>query len=355
MKKGICRIERSSTLSLFLLILFAVSTGTVLAEGSTPPPDPGAGSGQDGSIATTALWVMNAPQVFAFSNAGMNYTLNWSSLDFITTNTLANGQVQFLGAGSPGEGFMFMAQEGKNTPEGGELPQNSCGDAWVTPGLISLVAYKDAPANAVVVSQDPSHYGVDMTWKVHLFPTTFNYEVWEQVPYSDDNPGDKSCKHENAECKINESNKVCCGGLICVPFNESSGNGKCRVDVNALPWGCTVKTINYPEEVVVVNPAAVLTTTSRNWIIGPLALAYPGSYLKHPAWGFQAGETCIWEGDVCVWIHHEAQVPTSDPGIYDLSVTGLTSGTAISPPRTFSLVGGQFGVYLFDNSMTISQ
>lgn len=36
------------------------------------------------------------------------------------------------------------------------------------------------------------------------------------------------CKHENAECTINSSEKPCCPGLVCVPFNEQSGNGKCR-------------------------------------------------------------------------------------------------------------------------------
>ena len=36
------------------------------------------------------------------------------------------------------------------------------------------------------------------------------------------------CKHENAECTINSSDKPCCPGLVCVPFNDQSGNGKCR-------------------------------------------------------------------------------------------------------------------------------
>ncbi len=36
------------------------------------------------------------------------------------------------------------------------------------------------------------------------------------------------CKAENAECNINSSHKQCCGDLVCVPFNEESGNGKCK-------------------------------------------------------------------------------------------------------------------------------
>ena len=38
-----------------------------------------------------------------------------------------------------------------------------------------------------------------------------------------------SCKHENAECSINESGSNCCTGLVCVPFNEQSGNYKCQL------------------------------------------------------------------------------------------------------------------------------
>lgn len=38
------------------------------------------------------------------------------------------------------------------------------------------------------------------------------------------------CKSVNAECSINESGKSCCAGLSCVPFNSTSGNGKCQYD-----------------------------------------------------------------------------------------------------------------------------
>ncbi len=39
---------------------------------------------------------------------------------------------------------------------------------------------------------------------------------------------DDDCKHENAECTVNESDKPCCPGLTCVPYNPSSENGKCE-------------------------------------------------------------------------------------------------------------------------------
>lgn len=37
------------------------------------------------------------------------------------------------------------------------------------------------------------------------------------------------CRQKNAECAINESGDNCCKGLVCVPFNIHSGNGKCHV------------------------------------------------------------------------------------------------------------------------------
>jgi hypothetical protein len=35
------------------------------------------------------------------------------------------------------------------------------------------------------------------------------------------------CKVLNAECSVNDSNHPCCSGLVCQPFNQHSGNGKC--------------------------------------------------------------------------------------------------------------------------------
>jgi prepilin-type N-terminal cleavage/methylation domain-containing protein len=37
-----------------------------------------------------------------------------------------------------------------------------------------------------------------------------------------------SCQTENAECLINSSAKKCCTGLLCIPYNPSSENGKCQ-------------------------------------------------------------------------------------------------------------------------------
>ena len=43
------------------------------------------------------------------------------------------------------------------------------------------------------------------------------------------------CKHKNAECEINNSEKTCCAGLTCVPFNDQSGNYKCELAGSSSP------------------------------------------------------------------------------------------------------------------------
>jgi cysteine-rich repeat protein len=43
------------------------------------------------------------------------------------------------------------------------------------------------------------------------------------------------CKHENAECNINSSEKECCAGLVCTLFNPTSGNAKCQIEITPTP------------------------------------------------------------------------------------------------------------------------
>lgn len=50
------------------------------------------------------------------------------------------------------------------------------------------------------------------------------------------------CKHENAECSVNDSNHPCCSGLSCVPFNTHSGNGKCQTVPTLTPTPTTKPT-----------------------------------------------------------------------------------------------------------------
>ena len=55
----------------------------------------------------------------------------------------------------------------------------------------------------------------------------------------------KSCKGENAECKVNASEKECCENLYCKPFNPTSENGKC--DWIVQPTATPVPPTNTPK------------------------------------------------------------------------------------------------------------
>jgi hypothetical protein len=328
-----------------MLFVLLIPSSVVLAE-DDPPPDPGAGSGQDALIGDGVIWTVSYYDLYYFTDTELNIAFDWNSFFTLFSEYPGLNTVSFFGTDTTtldGSGNVYV-----NYVAGTD--ETECNAAWITPGAITLTATKDFPDHAVVVGQDPLNTGVDLTWILHINPTVFNYEAWVKIPPAIIKvPG---CKGLQAECAKNQSGKPCCGGLECVPYNPSSGNGKCQIDWDLATWECVVKSINYPEDIAEASPSAVLTQPSRTWVLGELAMAYPGAYLKHPVWGFHPGHTCTWAGDVCVWTHTEGEVQVADPGYYDLRVSGMTAGTAISPPRTFSLVGGQFGVYLIDFSMT---
>ena len=94
---------------------------------------------------------------------------------------------------------------------------------------------------------------------------------------------------------------------------------------------------------------ARLSLDSRAWITGELASAYPGAGLIHPDWGIEGLTECGWAGDTCV-ITFTGTLATADPGWYDITLTGSTSGTLATPPRSFDDVGGTFGVFMLDNT-----
>lgn len=73
------------------------------------------------------------------------------------------------------------------------------------------------------------------------------------------------CKHENAECTINQSGHNCCQGLICVPFNGVSGNGKCRVP-KVTPTNTPTPTVTpsvTPTPTEVIEPSPTPTDTQE--------------------------------------------------------------------------------------------
>jgi hypothetical protein len=227
-------------------------------------------------------------------------------------------------------------------------PSSNC-DSYITPGLITVSASKTAPNNPVVVRQDPTHTGVNLTWFVEIQPTIYTYGIWQNIPY----PNNGNCKSLNAECLINNSGQPCCTGYFCDPDNPNSGNGHCQYDPNYPPiWDCVDHSMDFREDIISLTAKAILTDASRNWILNDLSKVYPGTKLLHPEWSYRSTKSCKWEHDLCTWDYAVGSVQVMDPGWYDLVVSGITDGTDITPPREFSLVGGQFGVWLMQSSTT---
>lgn len=337
-------------LPIILIALFIVPFSSAAATINVNPNNPGVAEQQDALLSRTLAWTIQPPTALISSLCSQTETLNRSSLDMLSRRSSTYAYLPLSGLNSSQTGLnsigkmVFTSETPVKTTS--DLPPASpqCPSS-ITPGIISLVAQKNNPSNPVVVNQDPARTGVDLTWVVNVLPTVYTYGLWEPII-----PEDGHCKSLNAECIINNSGKACCAGLKCVPKNPHSGNGKCEIDPNAVVYGCVDHTLTFREEIATLTPKASLTEASRNWILGPLAKAYPGSRLQHPDWSFTATHPCVWEGDSCVWTHIQSHVPVVDPGYYDLLIEGTTLGTDITEPRNFVLYSGQFGVYLMETT-----
>lgn len=335
------------------LLIFPV--GSAVASGSTLIySDPGAVSLQDALIPQTLRFTV--PPSTAAAPSVCNVNLNASSANKYLLSGKAGeyGALKFSGlyaaltnpASSPRIAFVSTTPLRATT---GLPPASPQCESYFTLGEITLVATKDAPSNPVVVNQDPNRTGVDLTWTVNILPTVYTYGVWQIIPY----PNHGDCKSLNAECLVNQSDKPCCTGLYCEPNNPNSGNGTCSVDPNYPPlWDCVDSSLEFREDIVAITAKAVLTESSRNWILNDLSRAYPGTTLQHPEWSFLNTKTCKWDHDICIWTHTEGHVPIVDPGWYDLLITGTTEGTDYTPPRVFTVINGTFGVWLVESTKT---
>jgi hypothetical protein len=52
-----------------------------------------------------------------------------------------------------------------------------------------------------------------------------------------------------------------------------------------------------------------------------------------------------------IWRLSQTHIQAEDPGYYSLSVSGRTSGTPVSAPRSFAVPAGQVGVYLIQTTI----
>ncbi len=314
-------------------------------------PDPGVSSGQDDTKTSTIKWVLPHGDTYVIDGEGVNIVLDWESLDITSEREVGNGNVTFIGIGGDsddsdssssscgsgnGRGNCSCTCQNDNNGNGngndnenGPLDNGSCGDVWVTPGGISVSAQKIAPEYAVVLNQDPDENGVTIEWNISIAPTTVSYEKWKIIGHRH-----VACVEDDRNGQNKDQDDFCPHGWHSVIEHI---------------WACAVTTKTYKEGIDQMVAGASLTLDSRAWINGELANAYPGAKLQHPDWGIAQDPSCIWNGDLCTW-SFTGKIPVVDPGWYDIKLSGQTSGTRVSPARSFEITAGEFSVFLLDNT-----
>lgn len=186
-------------------------------------------------------------------------------------------------------------------------PAAQCPAPQVISGRISFNAEKIAPNYPLVVGQDPDERGADVRFSASVAPTI--YITYEPV----DDYG-------------------------CVSSPGAPGGDGCGVGEELVVTGysCVEQRITYNECIAFARGTASLSKDSRDWILNELSIRYPGAYLRNPDFSFRSGGACEWE-------RTEEGVQFADPGTWDLSVNGRTSGTPVSAPRRF---GGQVSEFI---------
>jgi hypothetical protein len=187
----------------------------------------------------------------------------------------------------------------------------SCPSPRVIPGAITFSAEKVAPNYPLVVGQDPNRRGADVRFHASVAPTI--YITYEAQPE-----------------------------YRCAPRAGSPGGNGCPVNTRREidEWVCIEVQQSFNECIASARGSASLSDASRDWILHELSNRYPGAYLHNPDFGFGTS------GGACQWSDTANNVQFADPGYWDLSVRGRTSGTPVSGPRNFGGGAGTLEVWL---------
>jgi hypothetical protein len=173
-------------------------------------------------------------------------------------------------------------------------PPTKCPGSSVKLGAISASASELAPPYPLVVGQDPDKRGVDVAFSASVAPTIYTY--YTPVPIYEE------------QCKTIQ------------------GVEKCTNVVT--DYTCQIQVISYPECIASASASMSLSKDSRDWILNELSIRYPEAYLHHPTFSFNGGG--------CKFSASEDRVQVADPGNWNMNISGTTSGTPVSGPRSFS-------------------
>lgn len=207
------------------------------------------------------------------------------------------------------------------TPEPVETSPR-CPDPKVTVQPLTANIQKTGPANPLVIGQDPDKKrGADISVSVSVPPVIF---TWYEPIYK-----------EKEDCGYNANGVYVC--KIKRVFKE------CRKHVE-----------NLPDPVASLQATASLDSASRAWITGQLGQTHYGAYIHKPTLSLVPG-LAGWNGGCsgggsCSASAHINRAPFADPGTFNLSLQGMTSGTSfmgarISDPRPIQATSS-FQVYV---------
>ena len=194
-----------------------------------------------------------------------------------------------------------------------------CPAPSVAVGAITRNGTLLSPNYPLVVGQDPDKRGVDISFNVSVAPTIYTY--FEEVPI-----------YESGWC--GNCNGSSTGGTPC---------HRCRV---LTGWECQTRTQIFPETIPVAYGAVNLTNESRDWIEDTLSIRYPGAYVHHGSFSFPSSS------GGSSWSFVQEHIQVQDPGEWNITIGGRTSGTPVSPVRNFGGAVNSFDVYLKETAIT---
>jgi hypothetical protein len=184
-------------------------------------------------------------------------------------------------------------------------PPPQCPAPVVIPGEITFNGSKVAPEYPLVVGQDPDKRGVDIMFSASVAPTIYKTYVPKPVE----------------ECEVSTA--------------RVGGTRKCHI----VAWECIENVQTFPECIDHVNASLSLAQSSIDWITDELAIRYPGAHVYDAKMGAGSSHDCsVSETTEGVQIR--------DPGQWTLRVSGGTTGTPVSEPRSFGSIFETFGVWL---------
>ncbi len=198
---------------------------------------------------------------------------------------------------------------------------------------------KTAPANPLVVGQDPEKRGADIQVTVSIPPVIY---TWYEPIYKKEDTCRDLGTGEVADCRQSETSKV--------------NDGK--KDSELVLVDCKQHIEHLPEPITSVQASAQLNAASRAWILNQLAGQYYEAYVHRDKFNLIPGlgsysSGC--SGGTCTASALVQRIPFADPGTFDLSLKVQTAGAkvqgaTITQPR---LLSGQGAAKIFVTLTTL--